>query len=123
MKKKIKEELCQELIKSILTKKDVYLFSYGLDEEENKYSKEEDDNIIEYYAWLSEEEMMEIQKELFIQFWAVEEEDMDNLHIVLDYVATENISGDTIIAIMMPETIINDENTFYYNRLFIFWDK
>lgn len=113
-KRKFKEELCQELIKSIKTKKDVYLYSIGLDDEENKYSKEEDDNSINYYACLTEEEMMEFQKALFIHFWAAEEEDMDKLHIVLDYVASENITKDTIM---------DDENVFWYNRLFMFWDK
>jgi len=81
-KRLFKKELSQELIKSIKTRKDVYLFSIGLDEEENKYSKEEDDNNIYYYAWLTEEEMMEFQKDLFMRFYLIEEEDMDNLHIV-----------------------------------------
>ena len=110
--KRFIKELCEELIKSIKTKKDVYLFSYGLDEEENKYSKEEDDNSINYYAWIAEMDMMAIQKVLFQSFWLVEEEDMDKLHIVLDYVASENITDETLI-----------EDVDYYNRLFIFWSK
>lgn len=110
--KRFIKELCEELKKSIKTKKDVYLYSIGLDEEENKYSKEEDDNSINYYAWLKEKEMVECQKALFMHFWTTEE-DMDKLHIVLDYVASENINEDTII----------DEKVFWYNRLFMFWSK
>lgn len=110
--KKFLKELCEELIKSIKTKKDVYLFSYNLTDEENNYTKEENDNYIEYYAWLTEEEMTEIQRELFIHFWVGEEADMDYLHLSLDYVASENITSDTII-----------DDVCYYNRLFMFWSK
>lgn len=110
--KRFIKELCEELIKSIKTKKDVYLYSIGLDEEENKYSKEEDDNSINYYAWIAEMDMMAIQKALFQSFWLAEQEDMDKLHIVLDYVASENITDETSI-----------EDVDYYNRLFMFWDK
>ena len=107
-----RERLIEDLIEAIKTKKDVYLFSYNLTDEENNYTKEEDENV-NYYAWLTEEEMMEIQRELFIHFWVGEEENMDYLHLSLDYVSSENITEDTII----------DEKVFWYNRLFIFWSK
>ena len=108
-----RERLLEDLIEAIKTKKDVYLFSYNLTDEENNYTKEEDENV-NYYAWLTEEEMTEIQRELFIHFWVGEEEDMDYLHLSLDYVASENITEDTMM---------DDENVFLYNSLFIFWDK